>query len=147
MIWATLMIVGQPCLIGYVTSRYSLVTSTAFGGPHRFDLYTNKSFALILIGLDAKRDVPRRSRKRIRYAVEKNCAPMAVTLTQTKDQMLFVHYARCCDRLDFAREEKRLGVSVSKRLQLFVPAEKMDIDVGEGEFMVQSHARSKSFFG
>src|SRR5437879_9890725 len=72
---------------------------------------------------------------------------MAVTLLQTKDQMLFVHHARRCDWLDFTREEKRLRISISKRLQQFVPAQKFDIDVSERELMIQLQAGLQSFFG
>src|SRR4029453_672498 len=61
--------------------------------------------------------------------------------------MLFVHYARRCDRLDFARKKKWLGISISKRLQHFVPAQKIYIDLRERQLMVQSHASLKSFFG
>src|SRR4030095_10095139 len=61
--------------------------------------------------------------------------------------MLFVHYARRCDRLDFARKKKWLGISISKRLEHFVPAQKIYIDLPERQLMVQSHARLKSFFG
>src|SRR2546423_826101 len=72
---------------------------------------------------------------------------MAVTLLQTKDQMLFVHHARRCDWLDFTRKEKRLRISISKRLQQFVPAQKFDIDVSERELMIQLQAGLQSFFG
>src|SRR5215470_18852350 len=115
--------------------------------PHCFDLHGNQGFTLILIRANPKGDVPRRWRQWIRHAVKKNCAAMAITLAQTKDEMFIVHYPRWCDRLDFARQEKRLRISTSKGLQHFVPAQKIDIDLRERELMVQSHARLKSFFG
>jgi hypothetical protein len=71
---------------------------------------------------------------------------MTIALTQTKDEMLFVDYPGKCDRLDLARKEKRLEISVSKWLQHFVPPQKIYIDLRECQLMVQSHARSKSFF-
>src|SRR6266496_644735 len=61
--------------------------------------------------------------------------------------MLIVHHPRRCDRLDRPRKEKRLGISISKRLQHFMPAQKIYIDLRERQLMVQSHARLKSLFG
>ena len=81
------------------------------------------------------------------HAVKIYRAAMAIALTQTKDEMLIVHYPRRGHRLDLAREEKRLGISISKWLQHFVPAQKIYIDLRERQLMVQSHARLKSFFG
>src|SRR5512133_675623 len=72
---------------------------------------------------------------------------MAIALTQTKDEMFFVDDPGKRDRLDLARKEKRLGISISKWLQHFVPAQKIYIDLRKPQLMVQSHARLKSFFG
>jgi hypothetical protein len=124
-----------------------LFTSAAFSLPHRLDLHGNQSFAVILVGANPKCDVPRRWRQWIPHAVKKNRAAMAIALTQTKDEMLFVDYPGRRDRLDLARKEKRLGISISKRLQHFVPALELYVDLGERQFMVQLHARLKSFFG
>src|SRR4029453_15867744 len=85
--------------------------------------------------------------QRIRHAVKKNCAAMAIALTQTKDGMIFIDDPGKRDRLHPARKEKRLGISISKRLQYFMPAQKIYIDLRERQLMVQSHARLKSFFG
>jgi len=71
---------------------------------------------------------------------------MAIALTQTKDEMLFVDYPGKRDRLDPTRQKKWLGISISKWLQHFVPAQKIYIDLRERQLMVQSHARLKSFF-
>src|SRR6266513_2586025 len=72
---------------------------------------------------------------------------MAIALAQPKDEMLFVHYPGRRDRLDLARKKKRLGVSVSKRLQHFMPPQKIYVDFGERQLIVHSHAGLKSFFG
>src|SRR5207244_10656439 len=71
---------------------------------------------------------------------------MAITLTQTKDKMFFLYNAWRRDWLDFARKEKRLRISISKRLQHFVPAQKFDVDVSERELVIQSQAGLQSFF-
>src|SRR5947209_6491413 len=72
---------------------------------------------------------------------------MVITLAETKDEMFFVHDARRRDGLDFARKEKRLRISISERLQHFVPAQKFDIDLSERELMIQSQAGLQCFFG
>ena len=85
----------------------------------------------VFIGADAECNVPRRYRQLICHAVKINGAAMTIPLAQTKDQMFFIRYARRRHRLHRAREEKRLRISVSKRLQHFVPAQKLDIDLRE----------------
>src|SRR4029450_8983453 len=124
----------------YITRHGSLCTSAPCSLPHRLDLHGNQSFAVILVGANSKCDVPRRWRQWIRHAVKKNCAAIAITLTQTEDEMLFVDYPGKRDRLDLARKKKRLGISISKWLQHFVPAQKIYIDLRERQLMVQSHA-------
>src|SRR6266481_2616932 len=70
---------------------------------------------------------------------------MAITLTQTKDKMFFLYDAWRRDWLDLARKEKWLRISISKRLQHFVPAQKFDVDVSERELVIQSQAGLQSF--
>ena len=72
---------------------------------------------------------------------------MAITLTQTKDEVLVVHDARRRHGLDFASKEKRLWISISKRLQHFVPTQKLDIDVRKCQLVVQAQRRLQRFFG
>jgi hypothetical protein len=116
--------------------RCSLFTSAAFSVPHRLDLHGNQSFAVIFVGANPKCDVPRRWRQWIRHAVKKNCAAMATPLTQTKDEMFFVDYPGKRNRLDLSRKEKWLGISISKWLQHFVPAQQIHIDLRECQLMV-----------
>src|SRR5882724_1113911 len=72
---------------------------------------------------------------------------MPITLTQTKDEMFFVYDTRRRDWLNFTRKKQRLRISISKRLQHFVPAQKIDVDVGERQLIVQSQARLQRFVG
>ena len=81
------------------------------------------------------------------HTIEINRTAMAIALTQTKNEMFFINYSRRSDRLDLARKEKRLGISVSKRLQHLVPPQKIHIDLRERQLVVQSHARLQSFVG
>src|SRR5262249_11946414 len=102
------------------TVHGSVFTSARFGVSYRFDLHGHQGFTFILIRADPKCDVPRRWRQGIRDSLKKNCASMTIALTQTKDEMFIVHYPWRCDRLDLARQENRLGIAVSERLQHFV---------------------------
>src|SRR5206468_13036874 len=74
-------------------------------------------------------------------------AAMAITLTQTKDEVLVVHDARRRHGLDFASKEKRLWISISKRLQHFVPTQKLDVDVRKCQLVVQAQRRLQRYFG
>src|SRR5437763_16641861 len=59
--------------------------------------------------------------------------------------MLFIHYARGHDWLDFTCKEHRLRVSVSKWLQHFVPAQEFDVDLGECQLVVEFQTRLQRF--
>ena len=50
------------------------------------------------------------------------------------------------DGLDRTRQENWLRISISERLQKFVPAEKFDIDVCERQLVIQSQRALQSLF-
>ena len=78
----------------------------------------------------------------IRRAVKKNRAAMRDCPGANERCRCFsFEHSRRRDRLDFARKEKRLRISISERLQHFVPAQKIDIDLGERQLMIESQAR------
>ena len=70
---------------------------------------------------------------------------MVIALAKAEDQVLLIHHARRRDRLHFAREKKRLRISVAEWLQHLVPVEKIEIQFGEREFMVKSKPRPQIF--
>src|SRR5207247_8889289 len=71
---------------------------------------------------------------------------MPVTLTQQKDEMLVVCDSVRRDRFDGARKKNRLRISTSERLQQFVPAQKLHIDVRERQLMIEAQTALQSFF-
>jgi len=129
------------------TDRYSLITSAALSCPHRFNVHGNQRFTLVFIRANPECDVPRRCRQLNRSAIEIHRAPMAIALSQTKDEMLFVQHTRRCDWLDFTCKKQRLGIAVSKRLQHFMPTQEIDVDVRKRQFVVQSEAGLQGVFG
>src|SRR5437762_9880834 len=108
-------------------------------------MHGNQHFTLVFIRANSKRDVPGRRRQLIRRAVKINRTAMTIALAQTKKQMLFIHHARGRDRLDFTRKEQRLRIPVSKWLQHLVPAQKIDVDLGERQLVVESQTRLQRF--
>ena len=60
--------------------------------------------------------------------------------------MFLVCDSRWPDGLDRTRKEKWLRISISERLQTFVPAEKFDIDVCERQLVIQSQRALQRFF-
>src|ERR1700730_19016238 len=72
---------------------------------------------------------------------------MVIALAKAEDQVLLIHHARRRDRLHFAREKKRLRISIAEWLQHLVPMEKIEIEFGKHEFMVKSKPRLQIFIG
>src|SRR5579884_1458677 len=70
---------------------------------------------------------------------------MSIALAQTKNQMLVVDHARRRDRFHFARQEERLRIAVSKRLQHLVPAQELNVELGKRQLVVELQARLQGF--
>src|SRR6266446_4236823 len=68
-------------------------------------------------------------------------------MATTEEQVLVIHHARRRDRLHFAREKKRLRISVAEWLQHLVPMEKIGIEFGKRQFMVKSKPWPQIFIG
>jgi hypothetical protein len=117
---------------------FEIGASSLFGCAQSLDPHPNQSFAVIFIRPNAECDVPGRRWKFIGRAVEVYGATMAVALAQPKYEMLFVCDSRRRDGLDRTRKEKRLRISISERLQEFVPAQKFDSDACERQLVIQS---------
>src|SRR5207249_3224499 len=98
---------------------------------HCFDLHGNQGLAVIIVSADPKCDVPRSWRQWICHPIKINRTAMAIALTQTKDEMLFVNYSRRGNRLDLACKKKWLGISIAKGLQHLVPLQKIYVDLHE----------------
>src|SRR5207247_9037202 len=71
---------------------------------------------------------------------------MANHRSKTKDEVLVLHDARRRHELDLQSKKKRLWISISKRLQHFVPTQKLDIDVRKCQLLVQAQRRFQRFF-
>src|SRR3984893_7041285 len=109
---------------------------------HRFDLHPDQSFAAgEIVSPDAKRDIPRRRWQWRSRAVEIDGPTVIIPLPDAQNKMLIVDHARRRDRMHLARQKQRLRISIAKRLQHFVPAQKIDIDVSQTELMIESQAR------
>src|SRR5215469_7292880 len=108
-------------------------------------MHGNQRFTFIFVRANSQRDVPRRWRQLTGRAVKIKRAAMAIALTQTKDEMLVLHNSWRRDWLDLARKEPRLRVAVSKRLQHFVPVQKIDVDLRERQLMVELQTRLQRF--
>src|SRR5882672_9282110 len=51
------------------------------------------------------------------------------------------------DRFNFPRKKQRLGISITKRLQPFVPAEKIEVQFREGDFVIEPQPRLQILVG
>src|SRR5436190_11555318 len=121
--------------------------SNRFRCSHRFDVHGNQRFTFIFVRANSECHVPRRWRQLVCRAVKIKRAAMAITLTQTKDKMLVLHDSWGRDWLDFTCKKQRVRVAVSKRLQHFVPAQKLEADLGECQLVVESQTRLQRIFG
>ena len=100
--------------------------SNPFRLPHRFHPNFQTGFAFVLIRSNAKSNVPRLRRQRIERGAEENCAALIFLLPQNQCQMVFADNSRRDCRFDPAREKNRLRIAIAKRLEHFVPAEKIE---------------------
>src|SRR6266446_4009347 len=117
------------------------------GLSQRFHLHFKQGLAFVFARSNTKGNVPWRRRQSYGCSVKINCAAMVIALAKAEDQVLVLHHARRRDRLHFAREKKRLRISVAEWLQHLVPKEKIGIEFGKREFMVKSKPRLQIFIG
>src|SRR6266481_9826423 len=61
--------------------------------------------------------------------------------------MFFAHNAGHGDRLDATRKKKGLWVAITKRLQHFVPPQKIEVQLRETDLMIESQPRLQILFG
>jgi hypothetical protein len=120
--------------------------SNPFRRPDCLDMHGDKRFAIVFICANPEGDVPRRRGQLICHGVKINCTPMTIALPQTKDEVFVVHHARRRDWRHIAREKERLRISISERLQHFMPAQEIDIDFAKPELVVQTQTGLQSFF-
>src|SRR6267378_645736 len=59
--------------------------------------------------------------------------------------MFFADNAGSSDRFNAPRKKNRLGVPVAKRSQHFVPAEKIEVQLREGDLVIELQARLQIF--
>src|SRR5947207_14762639 len=61
--------------------------------------------------------------------------------------MFFAHNAGHGDQLDAAGKKKGLWVAVAKRLQHFVPSQKIEVQLRETDLMIEPHPRLQILIG
>ena len=72
---------------------------------------------------------------------------MIISLAQPQLQMFLAHDSRLGDGLYRARKENRLRIAVAERLQHFVPAEKIEIQLGKSDLVVDLQTRLQIVIG
>src|SRR4051794_3033971 len=93
--------------------------------PQRLNLKFQPFFTLIFMGANSKRYVPWWVRQGLLSGIEKDGPLLIVALAQAQNQMLVVDDSRRRDCLNGSGEEHRLRIATPKRLQHFVPTEKV----------------------
>jgi hypothetical protein len=110
-------------------------------------MHGNKRLAIIFVRANPEGDVPWNRRQLICRAVKINCAAMTIALPQTKDEMLLVHDSRRRDWRHITRQKNRLPISISERLQHFMPVQEIDVDFVEPKLVIQMEAALLRLFG
>ena len=95
----------------------------------RFHLQLHADLAIILVGANAKGEIPWRSRQRFTRASKEDCTLQTSILPQAKEEMFFLQDMRRRSRLDIPGEKKRLWIPLTKGLEQFVPAQQLPIQI------------------
>src|SRR5205809_3326664 len=99
--------------------------------------------AFVFIRSNPESDVP--WRRRYRRSIKINRPLMIIALAQTQNEMFVIYHARGRNRLDFARKKKRGRISVAKRLEHLVPAEKIEGEIAEGHLVIETQTGLQTF--
>src|SRR5439155_22929007 len=108
--------------------------------PHLQPLVTS-----LFVRPDPKGHVPRVLRQRVASCSEKDRPLMTIALPQTQLQMSFAYDARRGDRFNCARKKKRLRIPIAERLQHFVPANKIEVQLRETDLVIEPQLRLQIF--
>src|SRR5207248_5094964 len=122
---------------------FPLVDRSSFS--QRLNLQFQPGFAFVFIRSNPECDIPRRRRKRRVRGVKIDRPLMVIALAQKQNQMFVIYHTRRRNRLDFARKKKRRRISVAKRLQHLVPAEKIEVEIGEGNLVIEPQTGLQTF--